>query len=96
MLDDQNLIPIDRNGTFVLPEYQRKGVGTMLSLVCNEIADRAGSKTFVTARPNSLHMLQKTGFEILAENVIDMTKFGGGEEDGKSWTMVREPQGKID
>lgn len=82
-----------RQGTNTHPSHQRKGLGTMLSLRCNEIADKAGAKTYVVSRPNSLRMLQKTGFKTLATNHIDMTRHGGSKEDGKMWVLMREPMG---
>ncbi|KUJ21521.1 uncharacterized protein LY89DRAFT_777949 [Mollisia scopiformis] len=81
-----------RKGTMVLPEYQRKGLGTMLNAHCNDLADKAKAATYVAARPNSLPMLQKSGFKILADEKIDMTKYGGSREDGKAWALIREPQ----
>lgn len=79
----------------VLPEYQRKGLGTMLSLHCNKLADEAGAKTYVGSRPNYVHMLKKTGFEIVAEQDIDLSRFGGKKNE-KAWIMVREPRAKSD
>lgn len=96
VLNYRHLMFADRQGTNVLPEYQRKGIGKMLSLRCNELADKAGAKTFVIAGPKGMQMLQKTGFEILVQNEIDMKNFDAREEDRKSWVMVREPQGKSD
>lgn len=63
----------------------------MLSRRCNEIADKAGAKTYVVGRPNSLRMLHKTGFRAVAADHIDMIKYGGSKEDGKMWILVREP-----
>lgn len=89
-----NLRPrTDRQGINTHPSYQRRGLGTTLSLLCNEIADKAGAKTYVVGRSNSLRMLQKTGFKTLATDHIDMAKYGGSKEDGKIWVLVREPVG---
>ncbi len=82
---------LDRKGTMVHPDYQRKGLGSWLTRHCNEVADKIGGKTFVVARPSSKHMFESQGFRVLGSEDLDMTKYGGNESDGKSWVLVREP-----
>ncbi len=36
-------------------------------------------------------MFESHGFRVLGSENIDMTKYGGNENDGKSWVLVREP-----
>ena len=82
---------LDRKGTMVHPDYQRKGLGSWLTRHCNEVADKTGGKTFVGARPSSKRMFESQGFRILGSEDINMTKYGGNEGQGKSWVLVREP-----
>jgi len=79
-----------RAGTFVHPSYQRRGIGTLLSRHCDALADAEGKKTFVVARPNSFRLMAQSGFVVLGSENLDMTKYGGGVEDGKSWILERE------
>lgn len=72
-------------------DYQRKGLGSLLTRHCNEIADKAGGRTFVIARPASKHMFESHGFRVLGSEDLDMTKYGGDENDGRAWVLVREP-----
>lgn len=82
---------LDRKGTMVHPDYQRKGPGSWLTRYCNEVADKTGGRTFVVARPSSKHMFESHGFRVLGSEDIDMTRYGGNENGGKSWVLVREP-----
>ncbi|KAL9108712.1 MAG: hypothetical protein Q9227_006508 [Pyrenula ochraceoflavens] len=82
----------DRKGSFTHPDYQRQGLMTLLTQRCNEIADREGAATFVSARPTSKKMFESCGFMIKAERHVDMSPWGGTEEDGWNWYLVREPE----
>ena len=75
----------------VLPGYQKKGFGTILTRHCNAIADKAGDRTFAPARPTSQKMFQNEGYKILGFYDSHLERWG----DDMSWTktavMVRDP-----
>ncbi|KAF2094603.1 hypothetical protein NA57DRAFT_80402 [Rhizodiscina lignyota] len=83
-----------RRGTMVDPDYQRRGLGTLLTKYCNKIADEAGARTFVPARPSSKHMFEQCGFVVLDEFPIDMKKYPDIEDNhvAENWLLVREAQ----
>jgi hypothetical protein len=74
----------------VHPSQQRKGLGTWLTKVCNEIADENGGRTFVLARKSSKSLFENSGFRVLGLEGIDMVKYGGTEEEGRAWVMIRD------
>lgn len=82
----------DRKGTFVHPDYQKRGFGTWITRACNDIADREGAATYVTARPSSIQLFRQTGFQVIGERNLDMRPWGGTEEGGRSWFLVKEPK----
>ena len=58
----------DKRNTLILPEYHRKGLGTCLTMHCNDIADMAGQPTFVLSVKRAWKMLERTGF-VLFEKI---------------------------
>ncbi|KAF2801673.1 uncharacterized protein BDZ99DRAFT_469413 [Mytilinidion resinicola] len=79
-----------RHGTFVHPDFQRRGLGTRLCRHCNEISNKHGAAMYVNARPASLKMFQDVGFEVVGELRLDMSKYGLDED--VSHVLKREPQ----
>ncbi|KAF2496898.1 hypothetical protein BU16DRAFT_343418 [Lophium mytilinum] len=79
-----------RHGTFVHPEFQRRGLGTWLCRHCNEIADTYGAAMYVSARPASKKMFQNVGFEVVGELKLDMSRYGLDED--VSHVLKRDPQ----
>jgi ribosomal protein S18 acetylase RimI-like enzyme len=73
--------------------YQRKGIGKMITRMCNEIADAAGKATYVKARPSSRPLFEKEGYKVLEEIPMNYEEFG---YEGRSavFVMKREPGGK--
>ena len=72
----------------ILPEYQRKGFGTFLTHHCNAIADKAGAKTWVPARPISLKMFRQCGFKDVGAYNTDFERWDGNAEI--VYMLVRE------
>ena len=72
--------------------YQRKGIGRMITRKCNDIADQAGTATFVKARPSSRPLFEQEGYRVLEEMSIDYEEFG---IEGKTemFVMKREAGG---
>lgn len=80
----------------VHPEYQRRGLGRMITEKCNQIADEAGVVTFVRARHTSLPLFKPEGFEVLGKIEVKYEEYGMAGMDGDSgvYAMKREPGGK--
>lgn len=70
----------DRRGLNVDPQYQRCGLGTWLSQHCDTIADEAEATTYVIARPASLTLFKRAGYESVATEKVDLTPFGTSHE----------------
>jgi GNAT superfamily N-acetyltransferase len=66
----------------VLPDYQRKGFGTILTRLVNSIVDRTGGRTFVPARPTSRKMFEDNGFKVIGYHSCPLGALGRryGEE----------------
>ncbi|RDW80415.1 hypothetical protein BP5796_05113 [Coleophoma crateriformis] len=81
-----------RYKTHVLPSYQRKGLGTLITEHFSRIADDAGQPTYVRARPKSKALFQKLGYRVLEAVRVDVTEYserGDGTTD--VFLMKREP-----
>jgi N-acetylglutamate synthase-like GNAT family acetyltransferase len=75
----------------VLPDFQKKGFGTVLTHHCNAIADKTGDKTFVTARPTSKTMFEASGFKVLGIHDYQLERWGGDPAWNNHYVLVREP-----
>lgn len=54
----------------VLPEYRRKGIGTMVVTECEQWAEEMGfSKTVLESRENKVKFYEQLGYDIRGENV---------------------------
>ncbi|KAH7321990.1 hypothetical protein BKA65DRAFT_541102 [Rhexocercosporidium sp. MPI-PUGE-AT-0058] len=79
-----------RQGSMVLPSYQRLGLMTLLTKKCNTIADEYGASTYVNARPKATSMFLKEGFEVCSVRDAELGEFnetrrGKGElENGET------------
>ncbi len=82
----------ERKGISVHPDYQRRGLGSLLSQHCIDIVDKVGGTTYVVARPIAKLMFEKQGFELLGTEHIDMTKYGGTAEEGMIYVLARKPK----
>ena len=83
-------IRVDRKGTMIHPDFQRRGFGTYLTHHCNAIADKTGGKTWVPARPTSVKMFRQCGFKDVATHNADLKRWGGNTEEEVTWLLVRE------
>lgn len=88
---DDLLSPSDRRGTFVDPDYQKKGLGTRLTKYCNDIADRAGARTVVPATKNSVQMFKSNEFVVKEEFHVDLEPYTGRKGLEDFWLLIREP-----
>ncbi|KAL8789430.1 MAG: hypothetical protein Q9213_001187 [Squamulea squamosa] len=74
----------------VSPEYQRKGLGTMLIREGLAAADRDNARTYIEASPKGLGLYKKHGWKEVDEIVMDMRPHGGtGMATEKC--LIREP-----
>lgn len=84
----------DRMGTHVLPEYQRRGLGSWLTKHCNSIADAHNAKTYVTAGCKSRGMFKALGFKKFGEFDPHAERWGREYdiEKAKYELLVRDPK----
>jgi ribosomal protein S18 acetylase RimI-like enzyme len=78
----------------VRPEFQRRGLGRLLTEKCNEVADARGAATYVRAQPGAAGLFIQTGYEVLERIDFDLNDFGA--EGGRTaiFVMRREPGAK--
>jgi GNAT superfamily N-acetyltransferase len=62
---------------FVHPEYQRKGVGSLLLQSGIERAEEVRAKIWLTSTPQAMPTYQKNGWEVKEIHTIDLEKYGG-------------------
>ncbi|KAJ2978547.1 hypothetical protein NQ176_g3761 [Zarea fungicola] len=80
-----------RVGAFVLPEYQRKGLGSALTREGNAIADDAGAPTYVVTYDAAVRMFEGSGFVQLGHLDTDLEEFGGlPNVTSRTYALVRE------
>ena len=72
------------------PDFQKKRLGTYLTLHANSFADKAGDKTFVSARPTSIKMFLDNGFTTLGEHDAHLERWGGSREKSITKAALRE------
>lgn len=75
----------------VRPEYQRKGLGSLLLTPVLELADKENAKTFVQASGKGLGLYLKHGWEEVDEIVLDFSPYGGAKH-AKTALLIREPR----
>ncbi|OBT49905.1 hypothetical protein VE04_09239 [Pseudogymnoascus sp. 24MN13] len=75
----------------VRPEYQRKGLGSMLLTPVLEQADKENAKAFVQGSVQGVGMYLKHGWEEVDEILMDYSPYGGAS-DVKTALLVREPR----
>jgi ribosomal protein S18 acetylase RimI-like enzyme len=76
----------------VHPDFQNRGLGSALTKHCNTISDRAGGRTFVTLRPNSVKMFNRLGFEIVGKHDSHLERWGGSRDGSLTFLAVREAE----
>jgi len=75
----------------VRPEYQRKGLGSMLLTQVLELADKDSAKTFIQASAKGLGLYLKHGWVEVDEIVLDFSPYGGAKQ-AKTALLMREPR----
>ena len=59
------------------PDYQGKGIGTMMVKYGIDAAERMGIDIFVLAFEMGVEIYRKLGFELLEQITLDDSEFGG-------------------
>lgn len=77
-------------------DFQRLGLGTVITKYCNDIADAYdngnGRSTFAFVRPAATKVFEACGFEQVGVASFDMSEYGG-PEDWSIQCMRRDPAG---
>lgn len=73
------------------PEEQRRGAGAMLIKWGLDQADKAQLPSFLEASEAGRPLYVRWGFEAIAEEVFDLTKYGGEGTDSNT-VMIRQPR----
>ncbi|KAH8803534.1 acyl-CoA N-acyltransferase [Xylogone sp. PMI_703] len=62
---------------FVHPDYQNRGIGSMLLKWGIEEANRHHVRLWLTSTPQAVNVYQKKGWEVVNEHEVDLGKYGG-------------------
>jgi len=95
-LDEKRQKHVDPETTYVAvllathPDYQRKGLASMLLRHAFEMADREGKKIYIEATDAGFPVYKRLGFVQIDEVVVDVSKWGG-KELKRNRCMMREP-----
>ena len=74
------------------PQYQRKGLGSLLISEGLTLADRDGARTYIEASPNGLQLYMKHGWGLIDDILIDMRPYGGSDVASEK-ILMRAPHG---
>jgi GNAT superfamily N-acetyltransferase len=74
----------------VHPDYQRKGIGSLLLQSGIERAEEAQAKIWLTSTPQAMPTYLKNGWEVKEIQTIDLEKYGGRGIYNRAW-MLRLP-----
>ncbi|KAL2076000.1 hypothetical protein VTL71DRAFT_943 [Oculimacula yallundae] len=86
------IISVDRKGIVVLPEYQRRGVASLLSQHLNDIVDKEGGTTYAITTHIAMLIFKKQGFMVLGAKNVGTLKVGDAQV--QDYVMRREPNAK--
>lgn len=73
------------------PEYQKKGLASMILQEGLDVVDAEGRKCFIESTADGYPVYLKLGFRDLEIVEVDLRRWGG-EEMGINRFMVRDPQ----
>ncbi|CZR60358.1 uncharacterized protein PAC_10254 [Phialocephala subalpina] len=82
-----------RKGTVVHPGHQKKGLGTALTKVWNEVTDKSGDKTWCPCWSTSVKMFRDHGFKDVGEVDAHLERWGGSGKNSITYVTVRYPPG---
>lgn len=83
-----------RKGTTIHPDFQKKGLGTVLTKVWNEVTDKSGDRTWCPCRPTSIKMFREHGFKDVGVIDANLERWGGSRENSLTYITLRYPPGK--
>jgi predicted N-acetyltransferase YhbS len=83
------MVSIELEGFAVHPNWQRKGVGSMLVKKCLESVDANHAKCYVHSSRAGKSLYEKFGFKMMGVVTIDLKEFGDYEPH-TTWDMQRE------
>lgn len=82
-----------RKGTCVHPEFQKRGLGTALTLAWNEVTDKTRDSTWCPCRPTSIKMFRDNGFKDVGLVDAHLERWGGSRENSITYITSRQAPG---
>ncbi|KAI4215471.1 MAG: hypothetical protein LQ351_001940 [Letrouitia transgressa] len=81
---------VDEKAYLVMPEYQRKGLGSLLIRDGLAAADRDNAITYIEASPAGVELYKRHGWKQVDDILIDMAPYGG-EGIASEKCFIRSP-----
>jgi len=75
---------------FVHPNYQRRGIGTLLLQWGLSKADESKAKIWLTSTPQAIATYEKNGWGVVECYDVDLESYGGSGIYSRAW-MLRQP-----
>jgi GNAT superfamily N-acetyltransferase len=75
----------------VHPDFQRRGIASLLLKWGCQQADEAGAKMWCMSTPQAIRTYEKNGWEVVDWQEVDLGRYGGGGIYRRAW-MVRLPK----
>lgn len=82
------LILVELKELYVLPNYQRQGLGGLLVAFGVHEADKLGLPAYTEASPEGLGLYLKHGFKEVDRVTVDLEQWGGSKGDFNSYGLL--------
>jgi GNAT superfamily N-acetyltransferase len=75
---------------FVHPEYQRRGIASLLLRWGTQKADELHANIWLTSTPQAVSTYEKSGWKVVDQQEIDLAKYGGEAVYIRAWMVRRK------
>lgn len=80
---------------FVHPDFQRRGIGTLLLQWGLKKADELKAKLWLSSTPQAVTTYEKNGWKVVQRYDVDLGKYRGFGIYSRAW-MLRQPRETVE